>query len=263
MSELVMVSPWRSAHLVGRGVILELLRRKDLYVLATFMLLFVLGVGVARIVGIENAATATFLLNLGLMMASFSAHVLTLLLTARQIPDELDNRTLYPLLAKPLERRHLLAGKWGAATLSGILVYGCLFLMAWGFTPKMDSYHPVLLLQLLMLQAVSLGMLAALALCGSIFLPRAVNLVLLGTVLFGGDGIVGLIRTQLGKAGERWIDLLLGYVPQFGRLNLTVRYTDGMGPLAAGEFAAAVACALLFAAFFLQLASWQFERRSL
>lgn len=263
MNELVWVSPWRSAHLVGRGVFIELLRRKDLYVLGTFMLLFVLAVGVVRLVGIENAATATFLLNLGLTLASFSAHLLTLLLTARQMPDEVENRTLYPLLAKPLERRHLLAGKWGAATLSGILVYGCLFLLAWGFTPKMETYHPLLLLQMLALQAVSLGMLASLALCGSLFLPRAVNLVLLGGLLIGGDGVVGLVRAQWGKAGGRLMDGLLAYVPQFANLNLTVRYTDGIGPLPAVEFLAAAACGLIFGLFALQLASWQFERRAL
>lgn len=257
--ELVLLPPWRSVQLVGRGVFIELLRRKDLYVLAFFMCLFLLGVGVVQVVGIENAATATFLLNLGLTLAYFSAHVLTLLLTARQMPDEVDNRTLYPLLAKPLERRHLLAGKWAAATASGTLVYLALFLVAWGFTPRHGAHSAGCLLQMLMLQPLSIAMLAAFALCGSLFMPRAVNLVLLLALFLGGSTVSGLLRVRIGTAFE-WI---LVYLPNFSNLNLTIRYTDGIVPLGVMELVSIMAYGLVFTALALSLAAWRFERRAL
>ncbi len=257
--ELVLLPPWRSVQLVGRGVFIELLRRKDLYVLAFFMGLFLLGVAIVRLVGIENAATATFLLNLGLTLAYFSAHLLTLLLTARQMPDEVENRTLYPLLAKPLERRHLLAGKWAAATAGGTLVYAALFLVAWGFTPRYHAYSTGCLLQMLLLQPVSIGMLSAFALCGSLFMPRAVNLVVLLTLFMGGSAVAGLLSARLRPAFA-WV---ASYLPRFSDLNLTMRYTDGIGALGAGEFLAIAAYALIFTVLALSLAAWRFERRAL
>jgi len=91
---------------VGKGVIIELIRRKDLYVLGMLMVVFCIGAVSARAAGIKEAATGTFLLNLGMTLSYIFAHLLTLVLAVRQVPSEIENRTIYPILARPVTRSH-------------------------------------------------------------------------------------------------------------------------------------------------------------
>ncbi|GAB4314145.1 MAG: hypothetical protein Kow0059_05740 [Candidatus Sumerlaeia bacterium] len=252
--------------LIMRRVALELLRRKDAWVLLILMALFAAGVIVFRMVGIEAPATGTFLLNLGLTLAWFAAHLLTLLLAVRQIPEEIEQRTIYPLLARPLERATLLAGLWTACTASGVLCLAVLFAMAWLGVPKMEPYDAGLLAQLLALQAVSLAMMAALAMLASLIVPRGVALVALAALLVGGGQALDLLRERAAGVNEaaaaavRWG---AAYVPDFSQLNLITRYTDGIGPLSAWEFAGLAAQGMIFTAAALVVAAAVFRRRNL
>ena len=129
-------SPLRAMRILVRGVLIELVRRKDIYVLLMLMGLWAIGVISVGMVGIENTATAAFLLNMGLMLVHLAAHTLTLLLAVRQIPDEIENRTLQPVLARPVDRSTFLLGKWAACTLCGLICAGIFFPLAWLPAPK-------------------------------------------------------------------------------------------------------------------------------
>jgi len=254
----------RQLLLVARSVWIETLRRKDLYVLFIFMGFYVLGVGIVAIVGIENPATATFMLNLGMSFAWIAAHMLTLLTTSRQIPFDLENRTLYPLLAKPLSRRNYLLGKWFAAASSGALVYLALWSIAWVVTPKMEPFSSGLLGQSLVLAAVSLAMMAALALCLSLLTPHAVTLVACALLFVAGSQTLNFFKTRMAETPWRPIThWVTDYVPNFGKLNLITRYTDGIGPLGIMEFSGLVFYALIFSVVLLAVSQFAFERRSL
>ncbi|MFH0907870.1 MAG: hypothetical protein V1929_03825 [bacterium] len=255
------VSPVQAMALLGRGVLLEIARRKDLYVLFMLMGVFVLGVLAVDAVGIENASTATFLLNLGLTLAYVASHALTLFLAARQIPDDLENRTIYPLLARPVSRDVYVLGKWLACVLTGVGVFAALFLLGWAPAPKMEFYSTPLLAQLLALQAVSIATLASMTICLSIFAPRALAVVLIGGWALAGSTATAFLLNGMAnpstRAAARW---LFGYLPDFARLNLITRYTDGIAALALPQFAGLLAYGLIFTAFGLTLAMARFRR---
>lgn len=255
---------WRGASLVGRGIWIELVRRKDLYVLGMLMGIFALGVLAAMIVGIEEASTANFLLNLGLSLAYYCAHILALTLMARQIPDELENRTVYPLLAKPIAREWYLAGKWGAVTLGGFASFLVLGLMGWLPVPRMETYSTVMLLQTLTLIFVSLALLASLALVLSLLMPKGLTVVVVGLLFAAGHQIVGFVRLRFsGSPLEGAAQWALAYLPDFSKLNTITRYTDGIGPLSAGEFLGLVAHGAVLTGLALALAVALFHRRPL
>lgn len=253
------VSAWRAAALVGRGVALEMVRRQDLLVVALLLGLFLVGALAVRLVGIENPATGTFVLNLGLTLAYLCAHVLTLLMAARQLPDEIERRTLHPLLARPLDRGVVLLGKWGACAACGTATVLALGLPAWCVAPHLEAYHPGLLAQLILLQPFSLALVAALALAGSLLWPRGVNLVVGGGLLLVSDQLIGLLRHGAGRA----VAWCAQYLPDFSRLNLITRYTDGQDPLSALTLVGLLAYAAIFIVFLLSVAEQAFRRRTL
>lgn len=258
------IGQFQAMALVGRGVAIELLRRKDVYVLSILMGLYLLAVLAFSLVGIQNAATATFLLNLGLTLAWGCAHLLTLLLAARQVPDDIENRTIHPLLAKPVERTTYLLGKWAACTLSGLAVFLVLGGLAWALVPRMESYNAGMLVQTILLQAVSLALLTAAAQFLSLLAPKGVTIVVCGLHVAFGDKLLGFLEARLsGVLPRGLLEWVVAYVPDFTRFNTITRYTDGIVPLSLGQFGGLVLEGAVMTALLLLAGAHLFRRRPL
>jgi ABC-type transport system involved in multi-copper enzyme maturation permease subunit len=252
----------RSMRLLGGVVWLELLRRRDLGLLLTFTGILCLGVLGARLYGVENPQTGTFLLNLGLSWAWLGAHVLTVLLAARQLPQEIEQRTLHTLLARPVSRVELVLSKWLASALGGIAIFTLLLLPGWIVPPHLESYSVQTLLQALFAVVFSLSMVAALAVASSLWFPRAVAAVIpLLLFLFGGKMVAWAEAWSVGRglSGDvvRWA---VACIPDCSKFNLLTRYTDGLGPAPALDLVGLTAYGLIFAGFFMAISCLRFER---
>ena len=250
--------------LISRAVFLQLLRKRDLYIVFFLMSLFAVGALFVDVVGIENAATATFLLNLGLTLAWYCAHILTLVLAAGQLPSEIENRTLYPLLAKPVSRGTVLFGKWLACSLCGSGVWFALALMGWLPVPKREVFDGFMLVQLFVLQFFSLAMLSALAITLSLVFTRGVTLVVLGILLVLGSQCTSFIdRVIHGGVARSVAHWMVLYMPDFTKLNLITRYTDGVAALGMAQCGGLMLYAAIFTAASLALGMRIFQRRPL
>ena len=254
----------RSAGLIARGVWIESLRQKDILALGVLMGLYFVSVFVIKLVGIDNPATGSFLYNLGLTLTSYVAHAMALLSAGRQIPDEIENRTIYPILAKPISRSSFLAGKWFAAASFGWVSALSLLLLVYIFTPLMEPYSPLLGIQALTLMCFSLGALSAWAILLSMLAPKPVVYLLLGGWFVVGDKILSILQSSLEVS---WIKELLlwafEYMPNFSKWNLWTRYTDGLASLSVMDFGTAVLQALLFIAMALFVSDFIFSRKSI
>lgn len=254
----------RSAGLIARGVWIESLRQKDILALVVLMGLYFLSVFVIKLVGIDNPATGSFLYNLGLTLTCYVAHAMALLSAGRQVPDEIENRTIYPILAKPITRSAFIAGKWFAATSFGWVSALALLTLVYIFAPQMESYSSLLGFQALTLMSLSLGALSAWAILLSMVTPKPVVYLLLGGWFVVGDKILTIIQSSLDAS---WIKEFLlwvfEYTPNFSRWNLWTRYTDGVGPLSAMDWGAALMQALLFIAIAWLVSDFIFRRKPL
>ena len=200
-------------------MVLELVRRKDLYVLILLMMVFCVGAVGARVAGVDDAASGTFLLNLGMTLAYAFSHVLTLLLGARQVPDELEKRTIYPLLARPVSRGEYLIGKWAAGVLCGVACYLLFLLLVWLSAPHLETYDAMLLLQTVVLVSVSLALTVALAMLLSLLLPKAMSIVVLGAYLAAAAMLFSVLSSIVqGSAAESAVGW--GYAVSSGRFEV-------------------------------------------
>jgi len=95
---------------IARTVWLEMLRRKDFYVLFILMCVMLFTRISVNIFGLGGMVR--YLVDVGLLLAWLFSVVLGVTLVARQLPKEEEKGTIFPLLAKPISRAELLIGKW-------------------------------------------------------------------------------------------------------------------------------------------------------
>jgi ABC-type transport system involved in multi-copper enzyme maturation permease subunit len=106
-------------------VIKELYRRKDFYVLLVLTVVLTLLMASARF--FNDASIVRILKETCMWLIWISALVIAIVTTARQIPAERENRTIFPLLAKPVSRAQVILGKffgcWFACGIALIVFY--------------------------------------------------------------------------------------------------------------------------------------------
>jgi Cu-processing system permease protein len=121
----------RTIFAVAGIVIKEMYRRKDFYVLLILTVLITALMGSANF--FNDDKIIRYLKEICLLLIWISSLVIAIGTIARQLPSEKENRTLFPLLAKPISRSQLLIGKFlgawlasGVALLCFYLFFGCI-----------------------------------------------------------------------------------------------------------------------------------------
>ncbi len=106
-------------------VIKELYRRKDFYVLFVITALITLMAGSVSF--FNESKIQRFVKDICLHLIWISSLVIAVATAARQIPAERESRTIFPLLAKPVTRGQVVAGKfagcWLACGLALVVFY--------------------------------------------------------------------------------------------------------------------------------------------
>jgi Cu-processing system permease protein len=154
---------------VAGVVIKELYRRKDFYVL--FILTIMICLIMASVNVFNDDKIVRYLKELCLLLIWISSLVIAITTTARQIPAERENRTLLPLLAKPLTRAQLIFGKFLGCWLACGLVLVCFYAFFGILAGSREHAWPLLnYFQAAFLHWMMLGVVVALALLGSLAL---------------------------------------------------------------------------------------------
>lgn len=200
--------------------LLETIRRKDLYVVLILMALMVLGASVFRVFGVSGLEI--FVKDVTFLAIGTLSTVLTVLIAARQLPDEIQRRTIYPLLARPITRGQLLLAKWLTAfvmasvsfvMLAGV-AYGLLLLLGISLKPIFGQY--------LLLKLLGIGWLCALVIALSVYLTPAANITL-SLILAFASGLFGrllLMAHWEHGLGALWLNLLYGILPHYDLFDM-------------------------------------------
>ncbi len=180
---------------LAKVVVLEMVRRKDFYVL---FILTVLLTGIAGSVNLFNdRSIVRYLKEICLLLIWVSGLVIAITCTARQIPAEREQRTIFPLLAKPVTRGQFLLGKFlGCWLATGLAL--ALFYLFFGLVSASREHHwPVMnYLQAAWLHWLMLAVVIAATLLGSIvFAAPSSN----GTICFVCAAGILLLGRHLNK----------------------------------------------------------------
>jgi ABC-type transport system involved in multi-copper enzyme maturation permease subunit len=168
------------------GVVwLEMVRRKDVYVL--FILIAALLVGTLGLDVFGLGGVVGYIKDAGLFAAWVLGWVLAVNTSVRQLPQEESRGTVFVLLAKPVSRLEVVIGKWLGAWLVVWVAVVCFYLAVWGVTLiKGGGFELESMAQGLLLHGVAIGMVIAI---GIAFTTR-----------MNGDAAAALTYTVTGAA---------------------------------------------------------------
>lgn len=170
-------------------VIKELYRRKDFYVL--FVLTALLTVAAGAVNFFHDDKIIRIVKDACLLLIWISALVIAIVTTARQIPAEREARTIFPLLAKPVSRGQVIAGKFlGCWLATGVALVVFYFFFAI-ITGSHEHIWPVAVyFQAAWMQWCMLAIVIAMVLLGSIYFAAPSSTTTISFVVVAG--ILGL-----------------------------------------------------------------------
>jgi ABC-type transport system involved in multi-copper enzyme maturation permease subunit len=185
------------------GVVLrELYRRKDFYVLFVLTALITLVMGSINFFNEDKIVR--YLKEICLFLIWVSSLVIAITTAARQIPAERENRTLFPLLAKPVTRTHVVVGKFfGCWYACGACLF--VFYLFFGIiSGAREHTWPIAhYFQGFMLHWFLLAIVTALALLGSIvFAAPSSNNTIIFVVVMGILLLAGHLNKMALNLGE-------------------------------------------------------------
>lgn len=250
---------------IGSLVIKELFRRKDFYALFILTALMTLILGSVNF--FNESYVARYLKEICLFLIWVSSLVIAITTTARQIPAERESRTIFPLLAKPVTRTHVVLGKflgcWQACGIA-LLVFYLFFAIVSG--SREHSWPLTAYFQALVLHWFMLGVVIAMTLAGSVvFTAPSSNNTIMFVVTFG----ILLVARHLNKLALQMQDPLHTIVyslyfaiPHLELFDVRDLIIHNLGTIPWAVWIGAATYALVYTAFFLAAACLVFRRKA-
>lgn len=251
---------------LAKVVVLEMLRRKDFYVL--FILTVLLTVTAGSVNLFNDRSIVRYLKEICLLLIWVSGLVIAITCTARQIPAEREQRTIFPLLAKPVTRAQFLLGKFLGCWLATGLALAIFYLFFGLVSASREHQWPVVnYLQAGWLHWMMLGVVVAFTLLGSIvFAAPSSN----GTICFVCAAGILLLGRHLNKVAlslaepfQSLLYMVYFALPHLELFDVRDLIVHNWELIPWGIVALATLYAAAYSAFFLFAAWLVFRRRPL
>jgi ABC-type transport system involved in multi-copper enzyme maturation permease subunit len=247
-------------------VIKEMIRRKDFYVL--FVLTALITAVMGFVTFFHDPQIVRYLKAICLVLIWISALVIAITIAARQLPAERENRTIFPLLAKPVTRTEVMLGKFlGCWLACGVALV--VFYVFFGIVAMSKEHHWPLTnyFQAFWLHWVMLGVLVALTLLGSlIFSAPSANtticLVISGFILLLGRHL-DQVSMQVPEPARSILLTLYFTIPHLEFFDLRDLVIHDWPPLHMLVCVKATVYAAAYGSFFLLISCLVFRRQAL
>jgi len=242
----------------------EMFRRKDFYVL--FIITVLLSLIMASVNFFNEEKIVRYLKELSLLLIWIVSLVIAITSAGRQIPAEREQRTLFPLLAKPVTRSQVLLGKFLGCWLSvgGALL--CFYLFFGLLAMTREHEWPILnYIQAISLHWIMLGVVIAFVMLGSLVFTALSSNITISVILTLGILTLGrhlnkiaLRQAEPGRSITYTIYYLIPHLELFDVRDLIVH---NWPVIPWSSWSLALAYGAMFTAFFMWLACWVFQKK--
>ena len=249
---------------VAKVTILQSFRRKDPYVVIILVAVLVFGAGLFSTFGTEGLGK--FVKDVGFTITNVMAVVLCVITAARQMPTEIENRTLYPLLAKPVSRLQVYLGKYLGVGIMSTAVVLLFFIELYFLFQILGIPVSAVFWQALYLRILSMWIIAGFVLTMSMLLTSGANvtislLVCLAMQTFANT--ITTVETDLQGIGQVLLRGFYFILPQLHLFDLSKKEIHGWPPVELWVLAALTIYAAVYSAAFLAIGAYRFHRTAL
>ena len=263
-----------AARCVAVAVFRESVRDKVFYNLVLFAVLLV---GASILIGQLTAGQDVKIIkDLGLAATSLFGLFIAIFVGINLVSKEVDRRSVYPLLAKPIRRAEFIVGKYAGLLLTLLAnmivmtaaIYAVLFFMSRGVSPQLQSAWDAPALDPALLKAIALIYLNLAIVTAVALFFSTYSSPMLSAIFTLGVYVVGQFNADLrhfdkivDSPAAVWIARACYYVlPDFSRFDVKLAVVHGL-PVPAMYLAATAAYAALYVAALLFGAVLIFSRR--
>lgn len=261
----------RASWLIAYSVLIEAVRRREIYAIVLISTLIIGAVMTVRFFGLEGLTK--FYGEVALKVMGVASALTVIVLASRQLPREFENRTIYPLLAKPVSRMTFLAGKLLGVLLAGAFCLGLFMLVYLCGSLYLGTQVPAgLLLQHMYLQMLQFLVLSTLC----FWLSQMMNLdaaISIGVIFYATSSTILNAFTELYEYADSFgkvaIRMLIYALPQLTLFDLSEKAFNAASdvtlwpPLSLTVMLHLTAYGLMFAVPYFALAFVWFRRKAL
>jgi len=223
----------RSWWVLARSVAVESIRRKDFWVIAILGLVIILSASLLGFFGLKSLQI--FAKDLAFTVLGMFSTAMAVLTSVRILPEEIRNRTLYPLLARPISRGDLLIGKLFGAILVSWMAFGVLAVMVGLALALFRVPFEPIMLQYAMAKLMGLALVCSVSMTLSIFMTASAAATLSFLLAFGSGMITRAMVMGYSEAPEALQPVIKGLhslVPQYSLFDLGSRAANIGWPMA-------------------------------
>ncbi|MEY2409143.1 MAG: hypothetical protein QOF48_1813 [Verrucomicrobiota bacterium] len=259
-------SAWTNVRAIAGVAVKELCRRKDFYVLFVLTALITLVMGSVNIFHQDNVGR--YLKEICLFLIWISSLVIAITTSARQIPAERENRTLFPLLAKPVTRDQVVLGKflgcWLASGLALVVFYFFFGLVA---AAREHEWPMLQFFQAMVLHWFALGVVCAMTMLGSVIFAApssntTITLVVCASILLVARHL-NKVALKLAEPLQTVVQAVYFCLPHLELFDVRDLIVHDWGTVPWTIWFAALGYAVVYAGIFLSLACFSFRRKAI
>ena len=245
--------------------LLELWRRNDMFALLVLSLVLLVPLSLAR--PFDAAGATRYFDEMALLLIWGYSLFISLGVGGRLFTSEFANRTVYPLLAKPVSRGELLVGKYLGAVVASWSAL-TFFYALWAVSSALRGGEclTVCFLQAFVLHALFTALAVAAAVAGAFLLTPAASTTLLA-ILFPSMFFFGRHLPEYAENVSGVLKVLVNAfywaAPHAEFFDMRQRLVHGWGSVEAVVFLAVVGYGIVYSAVFLLVARFLFNRKRL
>jgi ABC-type transport system involved in multi-copper enzyme maturation permease subunit len=252
---------WRS---LAAASILESIRRKDLYVAVILSILMIATATVIGKFGVQGIEM--FLKDVTLTVINTLSVLLAILFSARQIPEEISRRTVYPLLARPISRFDLILGKFLGAFMVSSVALILFAVVGVGALACLGLSLGAIFWQYLALRFFSLALVCAMTVALSLALTPSATVTIAILLAIGSATFSQAILLMYGPAsatGQMVLRSSYYVLPHLDLFDLSRKVSYGWKPIDAWVLRDLFLYSLGYSVLFLVLAALRFRKQAL
>lgn len=250
---------------LARTVLLESARRKDIWVIVILGFLMICSASLLGVFGFQGLQS--FVKDLTVNVLGLLSTIVAVVTACRVLPEEEKNRTLYPLLARPISRFDLIMGKWlGAVLVSWVAFLSLSVVSCFGLL----IFHvplELLMLQYVIAKLMGLALICAVGLCLSVYMTPAAATTLAFVLSFGTTMITRAMTMAASTSpggNKTGYQLITAALPQFSLFDFGSRVANtGWGLVPLWVFGVLAGYLAIYSSAMLYLSWAKFRRKAI